>query len=80
MTLLSAKSFNFTESHAFHACRNQRFFYRFRLKWLDDCLDLFHRAKTRTGVPNGKQSDSNDSIKCLRLARLAQSEMKTWNS
>src|SRR5262249_35462116 len=54
VTFLSAKSFYFAKRHSFYACGHQRFLYRFRLKRLDNRLNLFHRAKTRTAVPKGK--------------------------
>jgi hypothetical protein len=52
--LLSAKPFYLAKRHSFYACRYQGFLHRLCFKRLDDCLDFFHRAKTRTGVPNGK--------------------------
>lgn len=69
VSLLSAKSFDLAERHSFHACCHQGFLHRLCFKRLDDRLDLFHRAKTRTGAPNGKQSDSNDRIGFLFFIR-----------
>src|SRR5213593_2292378 len=56
---LTAKSFYLTQSHSFYACRHQCFFHRLCLKWFDDRLDFFHRARLKppafqmasTGVP-----------------------------
>ena len=71
---LATKAFYLAETHSFHAYCQKRLFHRLGFKGLDDRLDFFHRAKSRTRAPNGKNRFLRMPLRPLVLQRICLSQ------